>query len=704
VIVAIAIYQQAYSQQNDMKKPFWFVLFIPLFIPLLNWANEKVHVSIAVWQFEDIDAENLNVDMHLSSQGIGVIASADSIRLADPIGTIKAVTLRCDALVIIAEKLSCSRGILDFSQQDLGKQSIRFEAFANQNKEKYKIEISGLKLASAKLSLTAIINAKQWQVFADTPQIELSPLTQFLSPYLSKNHRDALNSWSYEGTFKLHVEVAGQGSELKSINLDLNAEQLNLSDSKGKYVSEAVTSKLNVSAVHTKQQWQWKSTLNINNGQAYGEPVFIDFTDTPFKVQAEGVWFKETEQLQITMANLSQGSVMQVSISGQASLSQLSVLKIEMAKTNVAKLYEVWGQPFTLGTSIDKLELSGEIAFNYQQHADNYSLSAHLDNVFIADQANNFSFDSLSGVIGWSNFKQTEKIDLQWHKGSIYALSLGASTFKAEVKNAAINLQQPWVIPVLDGELSITDFNLQQLENELPQWEFAGNLTPISMTSLSSALKWPLMHGKLSGVIPKVSYKNQQIKIDGSLKVNLFEGETIITDLQLEQPFGVLPQLQSNIIMNNINLEILTQTFDFGKITGKLNGKVAGLRLSNWQPVQFDAIFSTPVADKSRRRISQKAVDNLSQIGGGATGILQRSILGLFEEFSYQRLGLSCKLRNDVCAMSGVGEAEQGYYIVKGGGLPPRINVVGYTRRVNWPDLIERLKAVNNSNGNMVIE
>lgn len=704
MIVAIAIYQQAYSQQNNMKKPFWFVLFILLFIPLLNWASEKVQVSIAVWQFEDIDAENLNVDMQLSSNGISLIASADSIRLADPIGTINAVRLRCDELGIISEEFSCSQGTLDFSQQNLGKQAIRFEAFASQNKEKYKIEISGLKLASAKLSLTAIINGKQWKVFADTPQVELSPLTQFLSPYLSQDQRDTLNSWSYEGKFKLDVDLAGQGSELNSINLDLSAKELNLSDSVGKYVSEAVTSELNVSAVNTKQQWQWKSKLNINNGQVYAEPVFIDFADTPFKVQAEGVWFNETDQLQIIMANLSQGSVMQVSISGQGSLSQLNVLKIEMAKTNVAKLYEVWGQPFTLGTSIDNLELSGQIAFNYQQHADNYNLSAHLDNVFIADQANNFSFDSLSGVLGWSNFQQTEKVDLQWHKGSIYSLSLGASAFKAEVRNATMNLQQPWVIPVLDGELSITDFNLQQLENELPQWEFAGNLTPISMTSLSSALNWPLMHGKLSGVIPKVSYKNQQIKIDGSLKVNLFEGETIITDLQLEQPFGVLPQLQSNIIMNNINLEILTQTFDFGKITGKLNGKVEGLRLSNWQPVQFDAIFSTPIGDKSRRRISQKAVDNLSQIGGGATGLLQRSILGFFEDFSYQRLGLSCKLRNDVCAMSGVDEAEQGYYIVKGGGLPPRINVVGYTRRVNWPDLIERLKAVNNSNGNIVIE
>ena len=151
-----------------------------------------------------------------------------------------------------------------------------------------------------------------------------------------------------------------------------------------------------------------------------------------------------------------------------------------------------------------------------------------------------------------------------------------------------------------------------------------------------------------------------------------------------------------------MDLETLTQTFDFGKITGKLDGEINQLRLSNWQPVVFDARFYTPNGDKSRRRISQKAVDNFSQIGGGAGGILSRGFLRFFEDFSYQRLGLSCKLTNDVCEMNGVSEAEQGYYIVKGGGLPPRINVVGYTRRVGWTDLIARLKSVSQSSGPVI--
>lgn len=704
MIVVTVTYQQVFSQQNNMKKPLWFILHLLFFVPILSWASDEVQLSISAWQFEDIDAENLNVAVTLSGKGLGLIAFADHIQLAEPIGTLRAVKLQCDELLISSEQFSCAQGSLAFIQKDLGQQSVRFEASANQSEERYKIEVSGLIVASATVSLTAIISSTEWKVFADTPQVSLVPLTKFISPYLSQEQQGTFKSWSYGGELKLDIDLAGQNSDLKSINIDLDVKELNLSDSEGKYVSEGVTSELKLSAVKTRQEWHWKNKLIINNGQAYAEPVFLDFNETVFEGQAEGVLLSGVEQFQVTRANLIQDSVMQVLMSGRGSFSKLDSLTLKLLTDDVAKVYEVWGQPFTLGTSLDDLDLSGGITFNLEKYADNYNLSAYLDDVFIADQANRFSFDSLSGTLGWSNFEQIEKIDLQWHKGSIYALDLGKSVFKANVKNSTIDLQQTWLIPILDGELSITDFKLQQLESELPQWSLAGNLTPISMTALSSALNWPLMHGKLSGTIPKVSYKEQQINVDGSLKVNLFEGEAVISDLQLDQPFGVLPQLQSNIIMKGINLETLTQTFDFGKITGKLDGRIDELRLSNWQPVQFDATFLTPQDDESRRRISQQAVDNLSQVGGGPTGILQRSILRFFEDFSYQRLGLSCKLHNDVCVMSGVEEAKQGYYIVKGGGLPPRINVVGYTRRVNWPDLIERLKAVSNSNGQVVIE
>ena len=62
-------------------------------------------------------------------------------------------------------------------------------------------------------------------------------------------------------------------------------------------------------------------------------------------------------------------------------------------------------------------------------------------------------------------------------------------------------------------------------------------------------------------------------------------------------------------------------------------------------------------ATARQRRISQKAVTSISSIGGGGGGVtaaLQSGVLRFFDEFRYDRIGINCQLRNDVCLMTGV--------------------------------------------------
>jgi len=108
--------------------------------------------------------------------------------------------------------------------------------------------------------------------------------------------------------------------------------------------------------------------------------------------------------------------------------------------------------------------------------------------------------------------------------------------------------------------------------------------------------------------------------------------------------------------------------------------------------VAFDLRIATPPADKSRHRISQRAVQSLSNIGGSGGGVaaaMQSGALRFFDEFTYDRLGLNCRLREDVCQMSGAGPAASGFYIVKGAGLP-RIDIIGNNQRVAWLTFISQ--------------
>jgi hypothetical protein len=157
--------------------------------------------------------------------------------------------------------------------------------------------------------------------------------------------------------------------------------------------------------------------------------------------------------------------------------------------------------------------------------------------------------------------------------------------------------------------------------------------------------------------------------------------------------------------MRNLDLEAVTGTFSFGMITGRLHADVRNLELFRWAPVRFDTRLYTPPGDKSRHLISQRAVKNLSNIGGSGGGVaaaLQSGFLRFFENFRYSRLGLSCRLENEICEMDGI-EPQKGdaYYIVKGSGLP-RIDIIGNAHRVSWKRLVSQLVAIQESGGPIV--
>jgi hypothetical protein len=160
----------------------------------------------------------------------------------------------------------------------------------------------------------------------------------------------------------------------------------------------------------------------------------------------------------------------------------------------------------------------------------------------------------------------------------------------------------------------------------------------------------------------------------------------------------------ADVRARNLDLSLVTNTFEVGSITGRLEADILGMHLFAWSPIEFDARLATPSGDKSRHRISARAVSSLSNVGGGGGGVvaaLQSGVLKFFDEYSYDKLGIRCRLKNDVCLMAGIAPAGMGYYIVKGAGLP-RIDIIGTAGRVDWPQLLSGIEAATSGEGPVV--
>ena len=426
---------------------------------------------------------------------------------------------------------------------------------------------------------------------------------------------------------------------------------------------------------------------------------YLPDSSEPREISATGVWSHPSAQLKLAHFEVHHPEVLALSGSMDVSFDDKPVINaftVELPPTAVAPLYQHYVQSLVQGSAFDSVEVDGELAVNirWEQSQDD-RVDITMNEIDLEDKSGDFAIYGLNGDVSWNAKGKAPPTRLQWSGGSVYTVNIGAGSLGGEFFANRFRVTEPVSIPVLDGVLRVSQFEVEDFSAS-PVWRMSGGLTPISMETLCHALGWPSLSGTLAGSVPGVRYEKGEITTNGAMVMRVFEGEVLIRDLRLSGVFSAVPELRANVDVWNMDLEELTRAFSFGNIEGKLDGRVHELVLQNWEPVAFDASFATPEKDNSRHRISQNAVDSLAQVGGGS-GALSATFLSFLEDFPYDRLGLSCRLRNGVCEMGGVEAAERGYYIVKGAWFPPRIDVLGFNDRVVWSELVERLQNIANS-------
>ena len=90
-------------------------------------------------------------------------------------------------------------------------------------------------------------------------------------------------------------------------------------------------------------------------------------------------------------------------------------------------------------------------------------------------------------------------------------------------------------------------------------------------------------------------------------------------------------------------------------------------------------------------------------MGRSGAAAVSLSPARFFNTFDYERIGFECSLRGQVCAFTGLAPAGEGQLIVAGSGLP-RVEVIGYNRRIDWNLLVSRIRAVIAGQSKAVIE
>lgn len=494
------------------------------------------------------------------------------------------------------------------------------------------------------------------------------------------------------------VVFSGHDTGLDRLQADLAVRGLAFSDAEGLHAGEKIGGSVSFTLARAGQHWSWSGKVAWHEGEAFWQPLYLA---NGLSLEAGGTL--SDDALAVSHGTITLAGVGKAKLSARLRRPGYAVEALDVAGEfqEFTAAYSPLVKPFLEKTMLGNLEVAGRADYSLSMRDGRLvAFDVTLRDFDVDDQNGRFALYKVNARVPWALNGETTA-SLRYAGGHLLKMPLGAADLSATLNGYALTAPE-LKLPVLDGVLTLHDVSAAFLRQEW-HWHLGATLTPVSLADFSHAVGWPALDGKLAAGIPMVTYSNGHLRADGAMGFDVFGGSVVVRNLAMQNPLGLAPRLWADIEMRNLDLESLTRTYAFGAMTGRLDGDVKGLELSGWKPVKFDANFRSSPGNYPRK-ISQRAVENISALGGaGAAAAIQRSFLRFFKEFNYAKIGLSCKLSHGVCSMDGVEPAQSGYVIVKGSGIPA-ITVLGYNRTVSWDELLERVQRITAGNARPVFK
>ena len=485
----------------------------------------------------------------------------------------------------------------------------------------------------------------------------------------------------------------------QALRAQLAFDDAGFADTAGLRAGEKLRGRLDLDATTTGTAgWSWRAKLAWEAGAVFWDPIYV--AEGGHVLDAAGEF--SAQAIEVKNATLTWAGVGRLdgSLYYDRTGAGLRNWAVRGQGLQLAGLRPLIPTDWLEGRGMTDLAVGGAAAVDLAANAAGFQRArVALAGVRLEAKQRNVGISGVNLAFAYEDAATPFKFAIE--RFHLRDLAFGPFETEGEVRGGRLTIPH-LIAPVLDGVLALNDLQIARVGDDW-QGRLTGAITPLSMPRLTAALGWHPLAGTISAVLPQMTYAGSTLSLDGALLFKVFNGDAKVDNIRLANPFGRTPRFTANVRLRGLDLEEMTGAVKFGTITGRIDVDVDGLEMENWEPLLMDAkILTSP--GEFRKRISQRAVQNISSIGGaGAGAAIQASFMRFFDTFGYDKIGLSCRLRNGVCEMGGVERTAQGYTIIKGGGIPA-LNVVGYNRFVGWGEMLERIQAVIEGNSKMIVQ
>jgi hypothetical protein len=652
-----------------------------------------------------LSATGISIEMDVpNSHSTALTVNVAHANFGKPLGHFANIRIHCPDPIVKPPLFSCPRADVSADSERFGRQSFDGRVAWNSATHSLSVDASGLHLAAGTAALAARWSRSGWSADVGAQNVVLESLRTLLGDALPLGPE-----WTLSGTLeRLHAVVAG-GVAVDRLDVSAAVSAVNFGNADGSTAGQQLSTSVELKVRRDPDGWRVDATATAPRGEFLDGRVYWNFQNEPASLQASAA-VQNSGMAAIGISQLTLGKLLHAR--GSAVIQRvphfsLNALGLDVDDLDIAALPAATRDGLFAGTVIAQIEGLGHARGRIEiENAMPASIDMNLSEIQLHDSIARLGVEHLDGHLMWRSAARQQApstgapdavSQLRWSAASLYGVAAGGAGVRFTTSGSDFILLDDVKIPILDGGLAIKALELRRFGTPQMSLHFDADIDPISLPPLCRAFGWPEFAGRLSGHIPNLSLQNGELTLGGNLDASVFEGRVLVSGLKLKDAFGARPRLQATVALERLDLAEITGAFSVGKITGRIDGKIDALELVGWEPTAFDARFYSTPNDRTKKRISQRAVENISSIGGGsAAAILQRGALRFFDDFNYAELGISCKLVNDVCIMGGIEAHHPGYTLVKGSGLP-RIQVFGSADHVDWLQLVASLKELPNS-------
>ena len=549
----------------------------------------------------------------------------------------------------------------------------------------------------------------------ESSNIDFESLFPLFSPFLPEEIPD----WEPDGHFNIEMEVRNspQNGPEWYVSSVLDLSDVMFHNPSSSLIGESLHSRIEGEGKYHPFQKSilFSLSLDLSQGESLWNDFYLDWSKNSFKGKVTGVYHLPLRELDDLAIDASFSSLGRIEARGLLKFKEPYPfdLTVSISQLDLPSFYNFFSQEETLDQPSFDLEGEAESQVRLKGEKNKLSLNGQvlLKDGFFETKDKEILVEGIEAKIPIDFERGIKKSDerdkFRGDKGYILArkfktpyfsinplqidFSAGRNTFQFE----------PFSAEIFGGKATLGESvlslnsNLSNIKGTLSL-----SLSDVDLSKLPIKSNQFNLRGTARANLFRMELTPKMVSSQGSGEIDAFGGKITVQNIKITKPFSKYRTVSCDVDFEDLNLEKLTDSIPFGRVTGIIRGEIKDLAFSGGLPLSFILRLESVKRKGVTQKFSLGAVNDLAVISSGENTSLSatKGLARFASEFYYKKIGIFCSLENNVFILRGTIREKGAEYLVKRSWLFG-ISVINKMpqNRISFQDMVDRLKRIGRS-------